>query len=590
MRPRLLAITMGMFTILGGCKSAHAPLTVAPAVELSRFMGTWYVIGNIPTSLERDAFNPVESYRLDVDGTIETTFSFREGGVRRSVEELTAPAVSCATRRSNAVWGMRFVWPIKSDYRIVYVNENYERTVVGREKRDYVWIMARTPQIADSDYDELVAMVGREGYDVRKVASRAAAMAGKFSAANGNVPVKIAIIGSGIAGNVAAYHLHREHEITLFEAGHHVGGHTHTHEIEHEGRRIAVDTGFIVCNDRTYPHFMALLGELGVQVQPSEMSFSVQCNSSGLEYNGTTLNRLFAQRRNLLRPALLADDSRHPALQSRSATAAGAARRSDHDRRLSTPKRLLAGIRRPLHSADGCGHLERRPCDRARFSRCILRAFLPQPRNADGRRSAAVARDSRRFGALRREAHRFLPRAHPLANGRWNPCGGFRPGSCSRLRRAQRSASTGSSSPVTAIRRCVCWPTPPIRNARCSAPSATSATTCCCTRISRVLPSRKRAWAAWNYHLLDRSTERVAVTYNMNLLQRLETNTPLLCHLNMSDRDRLRRVSSGDWPTSIRCSRPRPWPRSRATPRSTAPIARISAAHIGVLDSTKTAS
>ena len=81
----------------------------------------------------------------------------------------------------------------------------------------------------------------------------------------GGVLVKIAIIGSGIAGNVAAYHLNREHEITVFEAAGHVGGHTHTHEIEHEGRRMAVDTGFIVCNDRTYPNFLALLGELGVR-------------------------------------------------------------------------------------------------------------------------------------------------------------------------------------------------------------------------------------------------------------------------------------------------------------------------------------
>ena len=78
--------------------------------------------------------------------------------------------------------------------------------------------------------------------------------------------MKIAIVGSGIAGNVAAYHLHREHDITVFEAGDHVGGHTHTHDIEHEGRRVAVDTGFIVCNDRTYPNFLALLGELGVEV------------------------------------------------------------------------------------------------------------------------------------------------------------------------------------------------------------------------------------------------------------------------------------------------------------------------------------
>ena len=114
--------------------------------------------------------------------------------------------------------------------------------------------------------------------------------------------MKIAIIGAGIAGNVAAYRLYREHEITVFEAGDHIGGHTHTHTVAHEGRELRVDTGFIVFNDWTYPNFIALLGELGVESQESSMSFSVKCDASGLEYNGTTLTSLFAQRSNLLRP------------------------------------------------------------------------------------------------------------------------------------------------------------------------------------------------------------------------------------------------------------------------------------------------
>jgi predicted NAD/FAD-binding protein len=114
--------------------------------------------------------------------------------------------------------------------------------------------------------------------------------------------VKIAIIGTGIAGNVAAWHLCREHDITVFEAGDHVGGHTHTHDIVHAGRHYAIDTGFIVFNDWTYPNFIALLGELGVASRPTVMSFSSRCEISGIEYNGASLNRLFAQRRNLLRP------------------------------------------------------------------------------------------------------------------------------------------------------------------------------------------------------------------------------------------------------------------------------------------------
>jgi len=114
--------------------------------------------------------------------------------------------------------------------------------------------------------------------------------------------MKIAVIGTGIAGNVAAWHLCREHDITVFEAGSHAGGHTHTHDLIHRGRRYAIDTGFIVFNDRTYPHFSALLDELGVDTQPTEMSFSSHCEISGIEYNGSSLNGLFAQRRNLLRP------------------------------------------------------------------------------------------------------------------------------------------------------------------------------------------------------------------------------------------------------------------------------------------------
>jgi predicted NAD/FAD-binding protein len=117
--------------------------------------------------------------------------------------------------------------------------------------------------------------------------------------------MRVAIVGSGIAGMVVASRLYRDHEITVFEAGAHVGGHTHTHDIEWAGRRYAIDTGFIVFNDWTYPRFMALLDDLGVAYQDSNMSFSLRCERTGLEYNGTSINTLFAQRRNFLRPSFL---------------------------------------------------------------------------------------------------------------------------------------------------------------------------------------------------------------------------------------------------------------------------------------------
>ena len=115
--------------------------------------------------------------------------------------------------------------------------------------------------------------------------------------------MKLAIIGSGIAGNVLAYHLHKDHDITVFEANDYAGGHTHTHDININNSDYKIDTGFIVFNENTYPNFISLLEQLNVETQKSSMSFSVKCEKTGLEYNGNNLNSMFAQRSNLLRPS-----------------------------------------------------------------------------------------------------------------------------------------------------------------------------------------------------------------------------------------------------------------------------------------------
>jgi predicted NAD/FAD-binding protein len=117
--------------------------------------------------------------------------------------------------------------------------------------------------------------------------------------------VKIAVIGSGISGLSCAHYLSKHHEVSVFEAGHRLGGHTATVDVQLGTRRYAIDTGFIVFNDWTYPNFIALLQELGVSSKPTTMGFSVRDQASGLEYSGTSLNTLFAQRGNLLSPRFL---------------------------------------------------------------------------------------------------------------------------------------------------------------------------------------------------------------------------------------------------------------------------------------------
>ncbi len=151
-----------------GCRSTQPPIATAASVDLGRFMGDWYVIANIPTFIERNAYNAVESYRLAPDGTIDTTFTFNKGSYDGPLKRYT-PRGFVLDRNSNAIWGMQFIWPIKADYRIVYVSDAYDSTIVGRVARDYVWIMARTPQIPDDQYQALLAIVEREGYDVSQV-------------------------------------------------------------------------------------------------------------------------------------------------------------------------------------------------------------------------------------------------------------------------------------------------------------------------------------------------------------------------------------------------------------------------------------
>lgn len=137
-------------------------------VDIDRFMGSWYVIANIPTFLEKDVYNAVETYSLNDDGTIATNFRFRKGSFDGKAKEYN-PKGFILDQETNALWGMRFLWPIKADYRIVYLDDDYKQTIVGRQARDFVWIMARTPTISDQDYAQLVSVVESLGYDTSKL-------------------------------------------------------------------------------------------------------------------------------------------------------------------------------------------------------------------------------------------------------------------------------------------------------------------------------------------------------------------------------------------------------------------------------------
>lgn len=153
---------------VGGCASNEAPLDTVSYVDLERFMGDWFVIANIPTFVEKGAHNAVETYALNDDGTIATTFVFRKNSFDGARKEYN-PRGFVRNTETNAEWGMRFIWPFKSDYRIVYLTDDYSQTVIARNKRDYVWIMARQPEIKPDEYEALVRLIGDLGYDVAKI-------------------------------------------------------------------------------------------------------------------------------------------------------------------------------------------------------------------------------------------------------------------------------------------------------------------------------------------------------------------------------------------------------------------------------------
>ena len=347
--------------------------------------------------------------------------------------------------------------------------------------------------------------------------------------------MKIAVVGAGIAGNVVARRLCREHEITVFEAADHVGGHTHTVDVELGGERYAVDTGFIVFNDRTYPNFTALLAELGVASRPTQMSFSVRCERTDLEYNGATLGTLFAQRRNLLRPSfhrMLRDIIRFnreaPALLDvgdDGRTLGEMLRAGGYSREFV--EKYLVPMAAAIWSAE--------PDSICRFpARFFIRFFenhglleignRPQWRVVAGGSRSYVEplvrpfRDRIRLRApvrgVTRHSNHVEIRSEGHAPERFH---------CVFIA-AHSDHALGMLRDATPEERAVLAAIPYQANDVVLHTDAS------------LLPRRRRAWAAWNYHIFPEARQRVAVTYNMNLLQGLDAPEQLLVTLNCADR------------------------------------------------------
>lgn len=165
---RILWLTAGL--LLSACQAAPPlpPLPTAGTVDLQRFMGQWYVIANIPTLIEQDAWAAVENYQLRADGRVATTFTYNDGSFDGPRKTVTSTGF-VRDMKTNAVWGMQFIWPVKAEYVITWLDENYTQTIIGRNKRDYVWVMARTPTISAADYNALTERIRILGYDLSKL-------------------------------------------------------------------------------------------------------------------------------------------------------------------------------------------------------------------------------------------------------------------------------------------------------------------------------------------------------------------------------------------------------------------------------------
>ena len=346
--------------------------------------------------------------------------------------------------------------------------------------------------------------------------------------------MKIAIIGSGIAGNVAAYHLNKEHDITLFEQNSHIGGHTHTHSISDATGDLNIDTGFIVLNDRTYPNFIKLLDELSVDIQKTEMSFSVKCEHTGLEYNGNNLGTLFAQRRNIFRPVfyrMISDILRFNSEATESIN------------ELNSDQSLGDFLRAGKYSdifinkyivPMGAAIWSTNPQDMFSFpARFFFKFFLnhgllsvndrPQWYVVKGGSSSYVKKLINSYkDRIRTESpvdkivrHDDHVEIHTQRHGIEIFDYVFIASHSDQALNMLQQPTAEERSTLSAI-----------KYQKNEAVLHTD---------KSLLPTRKKAWASWNYHIPEDARTNVALTYNMNILQGLQSDNTYCVTLNYTD-------------------------------------------------------
>jgi predicted NAD/FAD-binding protein len=346
---------------------------------------------------------------------------------------------------------------------------------------------------------------------------------------------RIAIVGSGVSGLVAAHRLHPSHDVTVFEAGGHAGGHTNTVRVVTDDAEHDVDTGFIVFNDRNYPNFERLLGELGVASQPSEMSFSVADDAGRFEYSGSSANGLYATRRNLVSPTfqrMVADYVRLNRLAPRLLAQPGpgpSLAQWLRDERFSQPfvDRLIVPQAAAVWSAD--------PAQMWSFPARFLVEFFanhgmlglrdrPNWRTVTGGSQRYVEaltrpfRDRLRLQTPVRRVERFADRVEVT------PAGGEPERFDEVVIATHADQALALLADAAPLERELLGAFPYQDN---EAVLHTDA---------NMLPRRKRAWASWNYHLLDEPTGRSTVTYHMNRLQSLRADREYCVTLNRSER------------------------------------------------------